>query len=287
VTWYALDDPNDPKLDELATQFHLHPLHIEDTRSDNERLKAEGADDYLFLILKYIHAVNDGDITFESICLFAGRDFLISVRRPNCEDLGILQRALKAGPEEKPSKLLYLILDSVVDSYFVSIDHSDDRIDELQDSVLDNPSPEILENLFDQKRKLIELRRVLVNLRDACMSLQRESSSILSPELYPFFRDVYDHSLRLLDMVETLRDLLNNTFDVYLSSVANRTNQVMKVLTVLSTVALPALVISGIYGMNLKGLPFLESAHGTEIVVAAMGVSTGLVLWMLKKYGWL
>jgi magnesium transporter len=287
VTWYALDDPNDPKLDELAAQFHLHPLHIEDTRSDNERLKAEGADDYLFLILKYIHAVQDGDITFESIFLFAGRDFLISVRRPNCEGMEILQRALKAGPEEKPSKLLYLILDSVVDSYFVSIDHSDDRIDELQDSVLDNPSPEILENLFDQKRKLIELRRVLVNLRDACMSLQRESNSILSPELYPFFRDVYDHSLRLLDMVETLRDLLNNTFDVYLSSVANRTNQVMKVLTVLSTVALPALVISGIYGMNLKGLPFLESDHGTEIVVAAMGVSTGLVLWMLKRYGWL
>jgi magnesium transporter len=287
VTWYALDDPNDPKLDELATQFKLHPLHIEDTRSDNERLKAEGSDDYLFLILKYIHAVQDGDITFENICLFVGRDFLITVRHPNCEGQEILQRAIKAGPEEKPAKLLYLILDSIVDSYFVSIDHSDDRIDELQDSVLDNPSPEILENLFDQKRKLIELRRVLVNLRDACMSLQRESGSILNPELYPFFRDVYDHALRLLDMVETLRDLLNNTFDVYLSSVANRTNQVMKVLTVLSTVALPALVLSGIYGMNLKGLPFLESDHGTEIVVAAMAVSTGLVLWMLKRYDWL
>jgi magnesium transporter len=194
---------------------------------------------------------------------------------------------LRAGPEEKPSKLLYLIIDSIVDSYFVSIDHSDDRIDEMQDSVLDNPSPQILENLFDQKRKLIELRRVLVNLRDACMSLQRESGSILSPELYPFFRDVYDHSLRLLDMVETLRDLLNSTFDVYLSSVANRTNQVMKVLTVLSTIALPALVISGIYGMNLKGLPFLESDHGTEIVVGAMAASTGMVLWMLKRFGWL
>jgi magnesium transporter len=88
-------------------------------------------------------------------------------------------------------------------------------------------------------------------------------------------------------MVETLRDLLNNTFDVYLSSVANRTNQVMKVLTVLSTVALPALVISGIYGMNLKGLPFLESDHGTEIVVGAMIASTAMVLWMLKKFGWL
>jgi magnesium transporter len=287
MSWYALDDPNDPHLDELARQFQLHPLHIEDCRSSNERLKAEGTDHYLFLILKYIQSVQDGDIGFASLYLFVGRDFLISVRDPSCISDEILQRAQKAGPDEIPSKLLYLIMDSIVDSYFVSIDHSDDRIDDLQDSVLDNPSPQILENLFDQKRKLIELRRILVNLRDACMSLQRESGSILQPELYPFFRDVYDHSLRLLDMVETLRDLLNNTFDVYLSSVANRTNQVMKVLTVLSTVALPALVISGIYGMNLKGLPFLESDHGTEIVVGAMLASTAMVLWMLKRFGWL
>ena len=231
--------------------------------------------------------MQDGDIGFASIYLFVGRDFLISVRDPTCVSNEILQRASKAGPEERPSKLLYLIIDSIVDSYFVSIDHSDDRIDDLQDSVLDNPSPAILESLFDQKRKLIELRRVLVNLRDACMSLQRESGSILQPQLDPFFRDVYDHALRLLDMVETLRDLLNNTFDVYLSSVANRTNQVMKVLTVRSTIALPALVISGIYGMNLKGLPFLESGHGTEIVVGAMVASTGMVLWMLKRFGWL
>jgi magnesium transporter len=287
VSWYALDDPNDPKLDELAVQFQLHPLHIEDCRSNNERVKAEGTENYLFLILKYIQTVEDGNIGFGSVYLFVGRDFLITVRDRNCVGQEVFERASKAGTEEKPAKLLYLITDSIVDSYFVSIDHSDDRIDELQDSVLDNPSPKILENLFDQKRKLIELRRVLVNLRDACMSLQRESGSILQPELYPFFRDVYDHALRLLDSVETLRDLLNNTFDVYLSSVANRTNQVVKVLTVLSTIALPALVISGIYGMNLKGLPFNESAHGTEIVVGMMVVSTGIVLWMLKKFDWL
>jgi magnesium transporter len=287
VTWYALDDPNSPELDDLARKFQLHPLHIEDCRSNNERLKAEGTEKYLFLILKYIQAVQDGDISFGSLFLFVGSEFLITVRDPNCESSEVLQRAITAGGEEKPSKLLYLIMDSIVDSYFVSIDHSDDRIDDLQDSVLDKPSPEILESLFDQKRKLIELRRVLVNLRDACMSLQRESGSILDPDLYPFFRDVYDHALRLLDSVETLRDLLNNTFDVYLSSVANRTNQVMKVLTVLSTVALPALVISGIYGMNLKGLPFLESEHGTEIIVGAMVASTGVVLWMLKQFDWL
>jgi magnesium transporter len=287
VSWYALNDPQDPRLDELAAQFQIHPLHIEDCRSDNERLKAEPSDRYFFLILKFIQAVEDGELSFGSLFLFVGRDFLISVRHPSCVSDEILHRAQVAGPQETPSKLLYLIMDSIVDSYFVSIDHSDDLIDDLQDKVVDDPSSEVLENLSAQKRKLIELRRILVNLRDACMSLQRDSTSVLQPEMYPFFRDIYDHSLRLLDMVETLRDLLNSTFEVYLSSVANRTNQIMKVLTVLSTVTLPALVLSGIYGMNLKGLPFLESDHGTEIVVGAMAVLTGLVFWMLKRFDWL
>ena len=287
MPWYALEDPLDPRLDELAVRFALHPLHIEDCRSNNERLKAEGTDNYIFLILKYIQSVQDGDLVFASLYLFAGRDFFISVRSGAGTGDKILQRAQKAGPEEQPARLLYLVADSIVDSYFISIDHSDDIIDDLQDQVLDDPSPEILGRLFDQKRKLIELRRVLVNLRDACMSLQREPGSIIGPEFYPFFRDIYDHALRLLDSTETLRDLLNSTFDVYLSSVANRTNQVMKVLTVLSTVALPALVISGIYGMNLKGLPLLNSDHGTEFVVGMMLACTLVVLWMLKRFDWL
>src|SRR6202050_2450823 len=166
MSWYALDDPYDPQLDDLASQFQLHPRHIEYCRSSNERLKAEGTDQYLFLILKYIQSMQEGELGFASVYLFVGRDFLITIRDPSCLSNEILQRALKAGPEEKPAKLLYLIMDSIVDSYFVSIDHSDDRIDDLQDSVLDSPSPQILENLFEQKRKLIELRRVLVTLRE-------------------------------------------------------------------------------------------------------------------------
>src|ERR1700689_4839052 len=112
VSWYALDDPNDPQLDDLAVQFHLHPLHIEDCRSNNERLKAEGTDNYLFLILKYIQSVEDGDVSFASVFLFVGRDFLITVRDRNCVNKEVFDRASKAGPEEKPAKLLSLIIDS-------------------------------------------------------------------------------------------------------------------------------------------------------------------------------
>jgi magnesium transporter len=119
------------------------------------------------------------------------------------------------------------------------------------------------------------------------MQLQRDSGNLVDAGLYPFFRDIYDHLLRLADTVDTLRDLLNNTLDVYLSSVANRTNQVMKVLTVLSTIALPALVISGIYGMNLEGLPFLHNPYGSLIVGGMMFASTVSLLALLRLLRWL
>jgi magnesium transporter len=287
VSWYEINNPGDPQLDALAEQFHLHPLYIEDCRSGKERIKAEAAGNYLFLILKYAKSKEDGEFDLASIFLFVGRDFLITVSDTPDSSTGMLERARRAGGDEKPSRLLYLIVDTVVDSYFMTIDCSEDRIDKLEDAVFDDPAPEILEKIFDRKRELIELRRLLVNLRDAAMALQRDYGSIVEADLYPFFRDVYDHVLRLVDSVDTLRDLLNNTLDVYLSSVANRTNQVMKVLTILSTIALPALVISGVYGMNLKRLPLLDSDYGTEVVVGAMLLATAALLWLLRRYKWL
>jgi magnesium transporter len=265
----------------------LHPLHIEDCRSHNERVKSEETEEYLFYILKYILSVEHGELTLGTISLFVGRDYFISVRDARRSSDAILERAQKAPGEPGPGKLLYLILDTIVDSFFPSIDKSDDIIDTLEDRVLDEPSPETVEDIFDQKRKLIELRRVLVNTRDACNSMLRDPTDLIPDDLYPFFRDVYDHVLRLLDSVETLRDLLNNTLDVYLSSVANRTNQVMKVLTVLSTIALPGLVITSFYGMNVKGLPFIDAQYGAYYVAAAIVISTAVMLAVMRKARWL
>src|SRR5215469_8180925 len=294
MPWYQLEDAHDPKLDELAHKYNLHPLHIEDARCQDESVKVDSGNQYTFAVFKPVSLKPDPEApseqmpTFATINLFAGRDFLITVTEPTCPATNeALERARRDGDDEHPARLIYLILDTVVDRYFPAIDHFDDRIDDLEDAVFDNPSPDILQKIFAIKRELIELRRVLVNTRDACLHLQRDPNTIIDSEHQLYIRDTYDHVARLLDAVETQRDLLNNTLDIYLSSVANRTNEVMKVLTVLGTIAIPVLAISGIYGMNVKGLPFAESPHGALFAAVLTIVSTAGLLILLRRMKWL
>ncbi len=285
MPWYELESADDPRLDELAKQYNLHPLHIEDCRSDNEGVKVDTAPHYTFAVFKPVHL--NGESAFTTIDIFAGKDFFITITEPSCPaSAEALARARRDGSDDNPGKLLYLILDTIVDLYFPAIDQFDDRIDDLEDTVIGSPSPEILQSVFALKRELIDLRRILVNTRDASLHLQRDPGSVINAEQQPYVRDIYDHIARLLDSVETQRDLLNNTLDIYLSSVANRTNEVMKVLTVVGTIALPVIAISGVYGMNLKGLPFETSPHGALYVGGMTILCTVLLLAVLRKLKW-
>jgi magnesium transporter len=287
LAWYQLETRDNSQLDELAERYKLHPVHVEDCRDHAGRIKIDMMPDYLFVTLKPLHII-EGEIAESPMHIFVGRDFCITIGDTECPSVReAMERAWRAGSETAPAKILYLIFDTIVDSYFATVDHVDERIDLLEDDVLDDPSPKILSSIFESKRQLIDLRRIIVATRDIGMHLQRDSGDLVDSILYPFFRDVYDHLLRLADTIDTLRDLINNTLDVYLSSVANRTNRVMKVLTVLSTIALPALVVSGIYGMNLKGLPFIESDYGADIVGAVMLLSTVGLLVLLRRMRWL
>ena len=295
MPWYELSSADDPKLDELAAKYNLHPLHIEDARSEDESIKVEQTNSYTFAVLKPVHLDPGPDgvdtARFATLDTFAGRQgdetFFITIADPDCSATReALARAHREGADEKPARLLYLILDTIVDLYFPAIDLYDDRIDELEDRVVAHPEPAVLQEVFALKRQLIELRRVIVGTRDATLHLQRDPNSIIDAEHQPFVRDIYDHAIRLLDSIETQRDLVNNALDIYLSSVANRTNDVMKVLTVLGTIALPAIAISGIYGMNLKGLPFEESPHGALFVAVLTILATAFLLYVLRRKRW-
>ena len=288
MIWHDLRDANDPKLDELAQQYELHPLHIEDCRHGDQRAKVEEGADYLFVVLKPVHVTPAGEVQITDLDIFLGRDYVITVQEGECPTLRVHLDQLHNTPDHsRPDQLFYKIMDGVVDAYSPPLDWFSETIDDIEDSVLEKPTPTTLQKIFETKRGLIELRRVLSNSRDVAGHIQRLEIELIQRDLWPFLRDVYDHLARNMDLVEMQRDLLTGAMDIYLSSVANRTNQVMKVLTVLGTIALPSLVISGFFGMNTKGMPWIDSPHGTQVAIGLMVASTVVLLVMLKKFDWL
>jgi magnesium transporter len=288
LQWHDLQDPNDPKLDQLAEQYHLHPLHIEDCRHREQNAKVEEFGPYLFVVLKPVEIEPDGSFSFSDLDLFLGPDFLITVQETECAPVRRLLDQLQAASASlRADQLLYRIADGVVDSYLPALDAVDEAADALEAEVLEQPSPQVLDKIFSAKRNLIELRRVLANMRDVAGHLQRTECNLIARDLWPFLRDIYDHVSRNLDTVEVQRDVLSGLLEIYLSSVAQRTNQVMKVLTVLGTIALPAVIVSSFYGMNLHGLPWSETPQGAWIAAGIMAVSTLALLVLLRFLRWL
>ena len=289
MEWHNLNDAQDPLLDELANRYHLHPLYIEDCRTQLQGAKIEDGESYIFTVVKSVCLTSDNELKVQDVDLFLGRDYLITILEKDDEyGRERLERVrTNTANHQRADQLYYRVVDATVDTYLPVLDTYDDQIDDLEDEALGAATPQTLSNIFNAKRNLICLRRLLANTRDVASHLQRVDSPYIERDLWPFLRDIYDHVTRNLDQVEMLRDLLSGSLDVYLTSVANRTNQVMKVLTVLSTVALPALVVSGVYGMNVKGLPLAESEHGLLLVVAIMTTSTAVLLWALRRWRWL
>jgi magnesium transporter len=287
VIWHDLREPNDPELDVLAERYHLHPLHVEDCRHRNQRAKVEEGSGYIFVVLKTVHVNDAGELETTDLDLFLGQEYLITLQEADCPPLRAYMDQFRAAARPSRSdQLFYKIIDGTVDAYSPALDWFNEAIDGIEDTVLERPSPATLQQIYAAKRGLIEVRRVLGNMRDVAGHLERLETELIRRDLWPFLRDVYDHLARNLDTVEMQRDLLTGAMDIYLSSVANRTNQVMKVLTVLGTIALPAIVISGFFGMNTKGMPGIDSPYGTAIAAGLMVAATAVLLAMLKKFDW-
>jgi magnesium transporter len=287
MNWHDIRDPNDPELDRLAERYDLHPLHIEDCRHRNQSAKVEEQGNYLFVVLKLMKIEEDLTLDVFDFDIFLGADYVITVQEGECPALrAALDKADAKKQQHRPDQLLYRIMDAAVDDYLPTLDHLNDQIDDAEDKVLTDPNPALLQRIFDMKRTLVEMRRVLTNMRDVTGHLQRTECDLIKPDLLPFLRDVYDHVARNLDIIETQRDIVNGSMDIYLSSVANRTNQVMKVLTIVGTVTLPAIIISSLYGMNVKGLPWADAPNGAVIVLALI-VGTSVVLAViLRLFHW-
>ena len=283
LAWYDIADPASSELDELAHRFELHELQIEDCRHRPQRPKTEDHERYIFTVLKHMH--NQAGLEFDDIDLFLGHDFLISVRSNDSAIFESVRARAEQEHIDRLDKLFYLIIDQIVDGYQPVLDKLADDISDIEDVVLDRPDPDTLARIFSLKRKLVEFRRVAAGMREVVNSLTRREKGLLGDDLDVYFRDIYDHIIRTVELIETYRDLLSGALDIYLSAVANRTNEVMKVLTIWGTVALPLVIITGFFGMNLK-LPWADSVHGTAFAVALMAISTIITLVYFKKKHW-
>jgi magnesium transporter len=284
LAWFDVRDPASPELDELARRFGLHELQIEDCRHRPQRAKVEEHDAYIFIVLKHLHS--NGDLEFDDLDVFFGPDYMITVHAADCVPIAKLRARIEQEHVERLDKLFYMLVDQVVDEYLPVLDTLAEEISDIETEVLDRPAPEVLARIFALKRKLIEFRRIAGNMREVVNSLMRREHGLLGDDLDPYFRDIYDHLVRTVEFIESYRDLLTGSLDIYLSAVANRTNEVMKVLTIWGTIALPLVIITGFFGMNLK-LPWMENPHGTIYACLLMVASTVIVLAYFKRKKWM
>jgi magnesium transporter len=284
LAWFDVADPMSPELDELGKRFGLHPLEIEDCRHRPQRAKVEDYPNHIFAVLKYLSGGGE-TTTFEDLDVFIGTDFLITVHPAECTALEkVGQRARQKGTK-RLDEILYTITDHIVDEYLALLDRFSDEISRIEGEVLERPEPPVLAKILGLKRRLIEFRRTASGMREVVNGIMRREHGPVQDELDPYFRDVYDHLMRTVELAETQRDLLTGSLDVYLSAVANRTNEVVKVLTIYGTIALPLVIITSFFGMNLH-LPWTNNPYGVWYASGLMLLSTAIVLIYFKRKRW-
>ena len=287
ASWVNVRDPASPGLDRVASEEGYHPLDVEDCRHRNQIAKVMPHERYTFIVIKTIRFDEAAlDLEFDDFDLFISEKSLTTVQEdPECS---VADRVATRLRDEKapvgPWRVGHAILDAAVDEYLPVLDRLGEVIDSVESDVLEDPSPQVLQRILVLKRVLIEFRRNAAAMREVLNSLIRTTQP--GDDRYLYLRDVYDHLVRVLDFIETYRDLVSGSLDIYLSAIANRTNEIVKVLTIWGTVALPLIVITGFYGMNLD-LPFQHTAHGMALVVGLMSASTvGIILYFRRK-GWI
>jgi len=284
MEWHDIQNPDDKLLDELAARYSLHPLHVEDCRQDAQRTKAETGEGYLFISLKQMAFDDSGRLATGDLALFVGGDFLLTIHRA---PVALLEPLRAAKGELHPDQVLYRVMDAFVESYIPLVERLESSIERLEDVVVGAPRPTVLENIGEARSTLLELRRVLNGTRHIVVQLRHIPGPLINQELSPFLRDVQDDLAIILDNIGADRDRLAGALDLYMSSIANRNAEATKTLTLLGTAALPGIVITSIFGMNIEYPSWVKSHSMFAIVMITSLAVTLFLLWYLRRKDYL
>ena len=299
ISWINVEGVHDVGIVErIGGIFGLHPLLLEDIVNTNKRPKFEDMGDYIVVMFKMLYtAAGNENILSEQVSLVIGTNYVISFQEFAGDVFEpVRERIRKTVPRQKflgTDYLAHALIDAVVDHYFILLETVGDHVERFQDSLIKNPSPESLDVIYRIKRQLIDLRRSVWPLREVLSSFERSSSKLVHDYTRLYVRDLYEHVVQVADTVETNRDMVSGLLDIYLTSVSNRTNETMRLLTVISTIFIPLTFLAGVYGMNFDttagplNMPELGWAFGYVAFWFVTLVIVGGLIWIFRRHKWL
>jgi magnesium transporter len=294
VVWINIIGLNRPDIIEAAgARFGLHPLLLEDVLNTEQRPKLEEYENCLFVALKMLRYIGE-ELDIEHVSLVQGGTFVISFQEHPGDVFDSIRDRIRTGKGRirklGADFLAYALIDTVVDNYFSIMEHIGDDIEILDSAIIDGTdgnSPYTLRRLNALKRELIYLRKSIWPIREVANGFEKVESNLITQAILPYYRDVYDHTIQVIDSLETFRDILNSMHDTYLSTISNRMNEVMKVLTMISTLFMPLSFLAGLYGMNFHFMPELEWKWGYYALLVVMGAIGGSMITFFRSKKWL
>ncbi len=293
VTWINIEGVHDTDLmQKLGEAYKLHPLTVEDILNTDQRPKLEDFDDYLFVVLKMAWPA-DGARLFhaEQLSLVIGRSFLLTFTESEVDVFDSIRERLRTGKgrvrKQGPDYLAYTLLDLVVDHYFVLLEDMEEKMEALESALLVGSDTHASKSIQLMKRELIYLRRFVWPLREVIGGLQRGESALVSDFTQIYLRDLYDHAIQVMDIIESFRDLTTGILELHISTISNRMNTVMKVLTIIATIFIPLTFIAGVYGMNFEYMPELKWRWGYPAAMTGMGLIGALMLLFFRRKKWI
>lgn len=292
LLWIDLYDCTFKELYSVADIFEFHPLAVEDCLQDSPRAKVDKYDDYYFFVFhapRY-NEESDEEITTDELNIFLGTNYLITIHKDSLPSVARIAKFCNQQKthmmERAPDYLLYNLVDGIVDEYFPIIERLSERIDELEDEIYINPAKEITEEMLSLKRTILLLRKLILPQKRIFSNVNCRYSFTVKEENHPYYLDLVDHLERLSDSTDTYRDLVNNAMDTYYSIISNKTNEVMRVLTIISTIMMPLTFITGIFGMNVP-IPFQNSRYELWFILCAMVVLSILMIRFFHRRKWI
>lgn len=293
ITWINVNGLNHVnEIEKLGKDFELHPLILEDIANTKQRPKLEEHEEYIFVVLKMLYFDQEQNLKFENISFIQGSNYVLSFQEADGDVFDSVRERLRNSKGRVRSQsadyLLYVLMDAIVDNYFNLMEVMGEKIEELEENLFEEKSNnDLIQEIHNLKREILRIRRAVYPLREVVNRMDKVETSLVSEKTQLYLRDLYDHVIQVSESIDIQRELIWSLMDMYMTTISNRMNEVMKVLTIMATIFIPLTFIAGVYGMNFENIPELKFQYGYFVLWGVMVVVFLSMLYYFKRREWL